>query len=182
MKYLLFFALVLFGIITAWVIRLHGCHNSLSLSMHVAKSKKASLIFGIFGSIATTAAAIAVFAELLPAVNANFVVYGVLLIIFGQLYIAALFPHIEGSKLGAIHNFAAWGMCLVIPFATAAFLFTDINALLTIVTIATLLIEITLLSITLGFGIVPKQRHFLYYQLAYLGVFFSHLLILTWSV
>ena len=180
MKYLFFFALVLFGIIIVWIMRLHGCHNSLSLSMHIAKSKKASLLFAIFGSIATTAAAVAVFAELLLAVNANHLVYGIFYIIFGQLFITALFPHIEGSKIGAIHNFAAWGMCLVIPFATAAFLFTDINIPFTVVTIATLLIEISLLSITLGNGIVPKQRYFLYYQLAYLSVFFTHLLILTW--
>lgn len=182
MKYLLLFAFLLLAITTAWIFKLQGRHDSLSLSMHVAKSKQASLIFGIFGIVATTAPAVAIVLGLLPMVSAHYFVYSVYFFIFGLMFITVLLPHIEGTRLGAIHNLAAWGLCLFIPIATASILLTGISPALTLVTIIALFIELTLLCITISFGILPKRKHFLYYQLAYLSVFFIHLLILIWNL
>jgi hypothetical protein len=179
---LFLFATVLFGIISAWVFKVHGCNNSLSLSMHVAKSKTTSLIFGIFGSIATTAAAIVVFSQILPSTNASLLAYIIFFVLFIQFFVTVLFPHIEESKIGSIHNIAAWGMAFNIPVATAALLFTDLNIALRILTAVTLLVEIVLISIALGSNIVPKRSNFLYYQLAYVSLFFSYLLIMSWNL
>lgn len=181
MKYLLLFAVLLFVFMTAWVFWRHGRHGSLSFSMHVAKSQSTSLIFGIAGLIATTAAFVTVLFALLPSLNASTLTYVIFLIIFGQFFVAIVFPHIEGSRSGSIHNFAAWGMCFTIPVAIAALLFTDISTLLWLFTALSLLIKVVLLTIALSFGIVPKREGFLYYQLSYISLFLILLLAIAFS-
>lgn len=179
MKYFLFFAVLIFVAVSWWTIKAVGKQNNISLSMHVAKSKKTSLIFGIGGSIATIAASVAVFSGLMPHVNAHFFVYGIFIVIFAQFFVTVLLPHVEGTKRGVVHNLAAWGMCYTIPIATGAFVFTQINAVMKTLTVAALALEIILLAIALG--IASQRKYFLYYQLAYLGLFFIYLLVLMWD-
>lgn len=179
MEYILLFAVLVFVAVSSWVIKTVGRQNHLSLSMHVAKSKKTSLIFGVSGGVATMAASIAVFLSLLPLVNAHYLIYGVFIVIFAQFFVTVLLPHVENTRRGVAHNFAAWGMCFTIPIATASFLFTIVNTGLKTLTTTVLLLEIILLIVALG--IKSQRKYFLFYQLAYLGLFFSFLLILTWG-
>lgn len=179
MKYFLLFAVLVFAIVSLWVIKTVGQQNRLSLGMHVAKSKQTSLIFGIFGGIATLTASVAVFSSLLNRINAHYLIYGLFIIIFAQFLITTSLPYVESTKRGAVHNFAAWAMCFTIPIATASFLFTDINTSLKILTTTTFILEIILLAVSIG--IKSQRKYFLFYQLVYLGLFFSFLLILMWN-
>lgn len=146
--------------------------------MHVAKSKITSLAFGIFGAIATMAAAVAVLSYLLPRMDAHSLVYCIFVVVFLQIFVTVLLPHIEGTRRGRAHLFAAWCMVYTIPIATGAILFTEIDAAMKTLTFATLTLEIVLLAIALG--VASQRKNFLFYQLAYLSVFLGYLLVVIW--
>lgn len=171
----------MFALVSYWTIRSVGKNKDLSLSMHVAKTKRTILVFGLISLAATTLSTLTIFSDLLPSVNANALTYVVFSVLFAQFFITGMFPYIEGSRSGTIHNFAAWGMSFVIPIATAMLLFSSIDRATRLLTIAVLLVEITLLTIALVFNTVPKNNNFLYYQLAYIATFFIYLLIIIWG-
>ncbi len=179
MKYCLLFSVLIFTIVSLWVIKFVGRQNHLSLSVHVAKSRMSRLVFGIVGVITTTIALVSVLTYTLPHVSAHYLIYDVFIVVFAQFFVTVLLPYVENTRRGLVHNIAAWGMCLTIPLSTALLLFTDISTNIKTLTSITLILEIILLIISLG--VKSQRKYFLIYQMVYLGLFFGFLLILTWN-
>lgn len=149
-----------------------------SISQHVAQTSITRWVFGVTASLAAVFAALALFVWMLPHYNAGIVSY----VLFGSLilglFIAAAVPHIESTWRGRVHNIAAWGIVYVIPLAMIVALFWPLTILARVLAIALLVTNCWLLF--LATTRKELRKVFLYYQAAYITVFYVFLLILTY--
>ena len=85
---------------------------------------------------------------------------------------AAAIPRIGGVRK-KIHDLAAWGMCFLLPLGILVGLSWQIPTLLR--SIGLILFIISCILLALLFGVPLLRKHFLVFQLVYLGTFFFFL-------
>lgn len=178
-KHLLDAAILLFSVAGVWAVLYTGVTNSLSISLHVSRTKVTKRWFGGIVLVATILAAVNFFGWLLPTYRAGLVSY----IFFGLLVacfaIVALIPHVMHTRRGRVHNIAAWGMVWLVPLIMSVMLFWPLSALAWWLVAGLLLLDCILLFLALRFH-KRFSPWFLYFQSAYLAIFFIALLVVTY--
>lgn len=178
-KHLLLFSIVLFCAVALWAIRHVGRRKHLSISQHVAQTRRTSVVFGCVAAFATLLAAVTIFGWILPIYDASVIEYLVYAVIIADLFTIAFVPHIEGTRGGAVHNLAAWGMVYVIPVAMVLTLFWPLGSSARYATVFLTVVNAALLALAM-FRREKYRPVFLYFQSAYLVVFFLFLMAITY--
>ena len=179
MKFLLLPAVALFFLASIWVVAYIGPNANLSISLHVAKTKLTQWVFGTVTTIATLLATCTIFGWILPYYDANLLVACLYLLIVSAFLLIAVIPHIEGTWRENAHNVAAWGVVYVIPLAMV----TSQSWELSIPARAVSAILAVVAAVLLVLALFRRERYrhvFLYFQSAYLAVFFLFLLTITY--
>ncbi len=178
-KHLLAVAILLFSAAGIWAVLYTGVTNNLSISLHVSRSKVTKRWFGGIVLVATLLIALNLFGWLLPAYQAGVVSYVLFGLLVACFAIVALIPHVTHTQRGKIHNIAAWGMVWLVPLIMSTMLFWPLSALAWWLVAGLLLIDCALLFLALQFH-KRFSPWFLYFQSAYLAVFFIALLATTY--
>jgi hypothetical protein len=178
MKHLIVVSIILFVAVSSWAVARIGKIPHRSISQHVAMTAKTQLVFGIGAGVASLLAAVAVFGWMLPHYSAPMLSY----ILFGMLIagflIAACIPHIEGTWRGSVHNIAAWGIVYVIPVTMITVLFWPLSSVVRLLGMVLLISNSWLLFLSATRKELRKV--FLYYQVAYIAIFYLFLVLLTY--
>jgi len=178
MEHLIALSVAIFVIVGMWAVSHVGRQKHLTISQHVAKTRKTQIGFGIGASIATLIAAWTILAWLLPGYSAGAVSYVLFGTVLAGFLIAAAVPYIKGSWRGSLHNIAAWGMCYIIPLAMLSSLWWPLSDIAWLSTVVLVTTEIVLLAM---FHLKKDLRKsFLTFQSAYLGIFYVFLLIVAY--
>lgn len=178
MKHLVVLSAVLFALFSAWSVKRTGKTPHRSISQHVAQTMVTQLVFGVGAGMASLLAAMAVFTWMLPHYHANIVSYVLFGLLILGLFVAAAIPHIESTWRGTVHNIAAWGIVYVIPLAMVTALFWPLTTPAYVLGIVLLLTNCWLLF--LAKTRKELRRVFLYYQVAYIAIFYVFLVVLTY--
>lgn len=178
-RHLLLLSAVLFFAASVWAVSRAGRKNHLSISLHIAQSRRASIVFGMLASIASALAAMTIFGWVLPHYEPNVLSYALYGLIIIDLFTIALVPHVDSTWRGAVHNIAAWGMVYVIPAVMLTALLWPLSDFARYVTIVLTIVNVILLALAL-FRREKYRPVFLYFQSAYLAVFFLFLLTITY--
>ncbi len=177
MSYLLFASILLTFVASHLAIQRAGITPALTVSQHVAKSRTSIIIFRIMFALAALFFAAWSYFWLFQNVSLGLVGKIAFVCIVLCFLAAAIFPYIENTSSGAIHNFFAWGLVYVFPLAIGAIVATNPETAVRNVGVTALLLLIILL---LGYIFVRSQRkYFLFYQMAFVTVFFGYMVILT---
>lgn len=180
MEHLLLSAIAIFATAGTWVVSRAGVKTAKSVSLHAAQTRQNLVVFGGLVLLATGAMAIVIYGWLLPLHQANVISYIVFSLLLLGLVVAALIPHIEGTWREPIHNAAAWGMVYVIPLIMAFMLQWSLSSVAwATVAVLTVINSILLLIALLWY--IRMRSWFLYFQLAYLAIFFASLLVVAYS-
>lgn len=179
MEHLLVVALTIFALAGAWVVRRAGMTTHLSISLHAAKTRVSRGVFGVLVLLATVLMAVQLYGWLLPHYGSGSVMYILFGLVIVCLSTAALVPHIERTWREIVHNSVAWGIVYVIPLVMACMLQWSLSSFAWWLVVCAVAVNSALLMIAL----LWYQRcrpWFLYFQTAYLAVFFGSLLIVTY--
>lgn len=170
--------MVLLACAGLWAVLRNGPAKHVSVSLHVAQAKVTCIIFGIVTLAAAVLMGLNFFGWLLPHYEANVLSYGMFGLVVICFAIIALVPHIKGTWREPIHNLAAWGLVYLVPFVILLTLFWPLASFVFWVGVVTLAIVCVLLLLAL----LRKdlRRWFLYFQIAYLALFFMFLLLITY--
>lgn len=179
MKHLLIVGIAVLFLAAVWVVALQSMNSALSVSLHASRTRASRLWFGVMVSLATVLLGYQLFGWLLPTYRVG-VVSGVLFgLILGCFGVAALVPHVVGTWRESVHNSVAWGLVGLIPLAMAFMLQWPLARTAWWMVAALTATNSVLLLIALLY--YEKMRpHFLYFQVAYLAVFFSALIAATY--
>lgn len=179
MKPLLLLTLLIFGAAGLWVVIRAGKEPSLSISLHAAATRLNRVVFGIAIFSATILLSIVAFGWLLPHYSANIISQITFVIILLCLFTIALIPHMLRTWREYVHNSAAWGMVFIIPLAMSLMLQWTLSPFAWLATAVFTIVN----SILLFIALVSYERlrpSFLYFQVAYLAVFFSSLVVVSY--
>lgn len=175
MKHLLPVAIALSTIAALYAIKYAGRTSHLSISLHAASKTHSQLVFGGMIFASTILITITLFNEMLPRYNAGLLSYIVFGAIVGFLSLVALVPHVVGTWREPVHNFVAWGLAWIIPVAMVCMLTWSLTSTAWRIGICLTAINIVLIVLSLLF---KKLRQWvLYFQITYLALFFSFLLV-----
>lgn len=179
MKHLLLLSTILFVAATLWVLARNGRQKHLSISLHVAQTRRTCIVFGVAAAVATALAAMTIFGWLLPHYEAGLFAYIIHGVLIADFFLVAFVPHIAGTWRGKVHNFAAWGMAYAVPVAMALALMWPLHTIARAITAVLLVLNLILL------GCITFKREkylpvFLYLQSAYLSAFFLSLVALIY--
>lgn len=178
MKHLLVYAVVLLACAGLWAVRRNGPVKRLSVSLHVAQERVTCVVFGIATLVAAVLMGLSFYGWLLPQHSADLLSYGMFGLVVICFATIALIPHIEGTWRAPIHNLAAWGVVYLVPFVILLTLFWPLAPFVFWVGVVTLAIVCVLLLLALFRK--DLRRWFLYFQIAYLTLFFVFLLLVTY--
>jgi len=177
MRYLLFSTILLTAIASNVAIMRVGRDHALTVSLHVAKTRSNIVIFRLLFGAATICFALWAYYWLYQNVTLGFIGTLTFIGIAGCFAGAALIPHIPGTPGGEIHNFLAWGLVYLFPVAIADIIIANADPIVRISGAITLFMLLLLLG---GYITVRSQRnYFLYYQIAYVTVFFAYMAMLS---
>lgn len=179
MKHALSFAILLFSAASIWAVVRSGVTPRVSISLHVARTKISRVVFGVTTLVATALLGMNIFGWLLPHYTAGCLSYTVFTPLLLCFIVTAVIPHVKHTWREPTHNLAAWGIVYVVPVALACILFWPLSTGVWWCVAGLLLVECILLFLALTF----RERFrpwFLYFQFAYLAVFFTALLIVTY--
>lgn len=175
MDVILLVALAACAAVSVWAVGYAGMKPHRSISLHVAEARRTQLVFGTVLAAATVAFAVVLFGWLLPHYEAGWGSYIPFGLITYCLMAIALVPHIERTWREPIHNIAAWGMAYSIPIAMIAMLTWPLSGVVWYSGVVLTSINIILIALVLSWK--RLREWFLYFQSAYLAVFFSFLLV-----
>ena len=175
MEHLLLIAIVLSVPVSLWAVAAAGRNGQLSISLHVAQSKQMQLVFGIALLVATVLMTGGLFGWLLPRYEAGVLTYVTFGAIIGCLALIALVPHVVDTWREPVHTSAAWGLVYAIPVAMLLMLTWPLSMAAWSVGVALTVVIVILLI--LGLTRKSLRRWMLYFQSAYLGIFFGFLLV-----
>lgn len=178
MNLLLIVSVILFGSITLWVINTVGKNDRLTISEHVAKSRKTIIWFGIVSSFATALASYSLFFGVLPTHHANWLSYAAFAFIMSGFLIAAVVPRTTKIRR-TIHDIAAWGMCYLLPLGIISEFMWTLNFWTKTIILFAFIVSCALLILL--FTVKKLRQNFLQFQLSYLGLFFISLLFITFD-
>lgn len=178
MKHLLVFAVALLTCAGLWAVLRNGPVKRLSVSLHVARERVTRVVFGTATLGAAVLMGLNFFGWLLPRYEANLLSYGMFGLVVVCFVIIALIPHIEGTWREPVHNLAAWGVVDLVPLVILLTLFWPL-ALFAFWSGITVLILVCVLLLLALFR-KDLRRWFLYFQIAYLMLFFMFLLLITY--
>ena len=175
MQHLFLIAFLLSAVASLWAVNLGGRTKHLSISLHVAQSKVAQIVFGSILALATFLMAITLFGWLLPKYDAGVISYLMFILVILCLCTIALVPHVIATWREPVHNVGAWGFVYVIIVAMWVMLFWPLSS--PAWWIGLILTTINMILLLLALTKKQLRQWFLYFQMAYLGVFFSFILV-----
>ena len=175
MQHFFLIAFMLSAFASLWAVRLGGRIKHLSISLHVAQTMRMQVVFGSTLTLATILMAITFFAWLLPKYDVGILSYLMFALVILCLGTIAFVPHVINTWREPVHNIGAWGFVYVIIVTMGAMLFWPLSSLawwigLGLTTINTIMLLLALTKKQL-------RQWFLYFQIAYLGVFFGFILV-----
>lgn len=161
-----------------WTISRIGIRKHQSLSLHIAESQETRWLFGVSLLITTTLLGIGLFAWLLPYYHADWLSYTIFSFIIACLGVIAVVPHIVGSWRERVHLSVAWSMAYSLLAAMVVMLFWPLSTLARLICVSFLIIAVVMVLLTMASKTIRKR--FLYFQVSYLAIFFSFLLVVTY--
>lgn len=175
MQHLFLTAFMLSAFASLWAVRLGGRIKHLSISLHVAQTTRMQVVFGSTLALATILMTITFFAWLLPKYDVGILSYLMFALVILCLGTIAFVPHVINTWREPVHNIGAWGFVYVIIVTMVVMLCWPLSSLARWTGLGLTVVNATLLLLAL----TQKQlrQWFLYFQMAYLGVFFSFILV-----
>ncbi len=168
--YFLLTAMILMTASSLWAVQHVGRTPALTVSLHVAKSRQTILVFGLLFGAATICYALWVFLWLFATIPLGVVgqiLYSAIIFCFACV---AVFPDIENTSVGAFHKLLAWALVYLFP---PTILVTILASSLPLIQVMGSIYLAALFVLLTGYIFVKSQRnYFLYYQTAYVAVFF----------
>lgn len=180
MEHLLLFAVVLFAAVGLWAVLRNGPTKRLSISLHVAQTRLTRSVFGAVTLVATVGMAAQFFGWLLPRYDVELLAYSLFSLVVASFVVIALIPHVEGTWREPIHNLAAWGVVYLVPFVILSVL---LSWPLSVVAFWVSLGIFAVICVLLLLALFRRKKYapvFLYFQMAYLALFFAFLLVITY--
>jgi len=178
-QHILLGTVLLITLASLWAVTHAGRTKHLSISLHVAKHERTQLAFGVVLGLATVVMACIFFTWLLPKYSVGTVSYFMFIFVTACLGVVAAVPHVVGTWREPVHNIAAWGFVYVIIVTMIVMLFWPLPSVawwmglgLTATNSILLLLALTMKHL---------RQWFLYFQMAYLGVFLSFLLVAAYA-
>ncbi len=145
-----------------------------SISLHVAETRRTQVVFGSILAIATILMAMTFFRWLLPKYDAGIVSYAMFTLVIFCLGTIALIPHVINTWREPVHNLGAWGFVHVIIVTMVMMLWWPLSSLAWWIGLG--LTTVNAILLLLAFTQKQLRQWFLYFQMAYLGVFFTFIL------
>lgn len=177
MHYVLFACIALTALASNLAVLKVGRNPALTVSQHVAKTHWNITMFRIVFGAATVCFGVWTYFWLHQNIHLSLVgviAFAAIAICFAG---AALLPYIEKTRGGTIHNFLAWGLVYLFPIAIADIVIANPDANIRNYGVAALTLLLVLLA---GYITIRSQRKFfLYYQVAYVLVFFAYMSLLA---
>ena len=179
MQRILLGVIVVMTLASFWAVIFTGRTKHLSISLHVAKSERTQLAFGAILGLATVVTAFIFFTWLLPKYGAGTVSYFMFILVTTCLGVVAAVPHVIDTWREPVHNIAAWGLVYVIIVTMIVMLFWPLPEIAWWTGLG--LTAANSIFLLLAFTMKHLRQWFLYFQMAYLGVFLSFLLVSAYA-
>jgi hypothetical protein len=179
MKHLVIISVGVFFLAAIWVVARAGMNPARSVSLHASTTRVSRVGFGILVSVATVLLGYQIFSWLLPKYYASIVSRVLFGLILGCFGVAAFVPHVVGTWREPVHNSVAWGLVGLIPL-TMAFMLLWPLASTAWWMVATLTVTNSVLLLVALLRYEKFRPKFLYFQVAYLAIFFTALVVATY--